>query len=324
MKAAFLDAQTLGDDVSLEPLESAVQSLTCYRTSRPEQVIERLQGCDIAIVNKVVLENHHFAALPKLAFIAVTATGLNNIDLDAARARGIKVANVSGYSRPALVQHTFTLILALAGNLLRYVDDVRQGRWEKSDMFCLLDHPMQELAGKTLGIVGYGDLGQGVAAVARAFGMRVRVALRPGQDRPRPAGGDQDQTADERMPLETLLPQVDVLSIHCLLSEQTRHLIDEKALRSMRPHALVINTARGGIVDETALARALREGWIGGAGMDVLSEEPPRHGNPLLDGDIPNLIVTPHCAWGTREARERIVASTVENLAEFHKQGGNQ
>lgn len=319
MKAAFLDAQTLGDDVSLEPLEAAVQSLTCYRTTRPDQVVERLQGCDIAIVNKVVLESHHFAALPTLGFIAVTATGLNNIDMEAARAQRIRVVNVSGYSRPALVQHTFALMFALAGNLLKYVDDVRQGRWEKSDMFCLLDHPMRELAGKTLGIVGYGDLGQGVAQAARAFGMRVIVALRPGQDAGAPSPGD--QASAERMPLKELLPRVDVLSIHCLLSEQTRHLIDEEALRSMRPHALVINTARGGIVDENALALALREGWIGGAGMDVLSEEPPRNGNPLLDGDIPNLIITPHCAWGTREARERIVALTADNLAGFHRQG---
>lgn len=310
MKAVFLDAQTLGDDVSLKPLEDAVDSLTCYRATQSDQVVERLHGCDIAIVNKVRLERQHFEALPGLKLIAVTATGVNNIDMEAARAGGIQVANVSGYARPALVQHTFALMFALAANLLKYVGEVRQGRWEQSDMFCLLDHPMQELAGKTLGIIGYGDLGQGVADAARAFGMRVMVASRPGQE----AGKDSG-----RVPLKTLLPQVDVLSIHCLLSEQTRHLIDEEALKAMQSHALVINTARGGIVDEAALAQALREGWIGGAGMDVLSEEPPRNGNPLLDADIPNLIVTPHCAWGTREARQRIVAATVENLVEFQR-----
>lgn len=319
MKAVFLDAHTLGGDISLTPIEEAVDSLTCWPSTQPDQVLERLQGMEVAIVNKVVLNEQHFAAVPTLKFIAVTATGLNNIDMEAARARKIKVANVSGYAGPALVQHTFSLMLALAANLLKYTEDVKQGRWEKSDLFCLLDHPMQELAGKTLGIVGYGDLGQGVARVAEAFGMRVLVAARPG---PGGAGSDSGGGGTgevERVPLAELLPQVDVLSIHCLLSEQTRNLIDEAALRAMPPHALLINTARGGIVDEVALAHALRQGWIGGAGVDVLSEEPPRNGNVLLEGNIPNLIVTPHCAWGTREARERIVASTAENLADFHR-----
>lgn len=315
MKAAFLDARTLGDDVSLELLDGAVQELNCYPVTSPEQVVERLQGCDIAIVNKVVLGEHHFAALPTLKFIAVAATGVNNIDLEAARARGIEVKNVSGYAGPALVQHTFSLLFALAGNLLAYNQAVREGRWAQSDMFCLLDYPMQELAGKTLGIIGYGDLGRGVAAVARAFGMHVLVAARPGT-----TTSGQASEGPERIALEALLPQVDVLSVHCLLSAETRNLIDARALRLMRPTALLINTSRGGIVDETALAQALREGWIGGAGVDVLSEEPPRNGNPLLEPGIPNLILTPHCAWGTREARQRIVAMTADNLALFHRQ----
>lgn len=306
MKAVFLDARTMGTDVSLDSLESAVEELTCYQVTEPADVVERLQGAEIAIVNKVVLRDEHFAALPNLKFVAVTATGVNNIDMPAARARNIQVKNVSGYARPALVQHTFSLILALAGNLIRYHEAVQSGRWGESSMFCLLDYPMQELAGKTLGIIGYGDLGQGVAAAARALGMDVLVAARPGQS---------DST--DRVPLEELLPQVDVLSVHCLLSDETRDLIDEKALRAMRPSALVINTSRGGIVNESALAQALREGWIGGAGVDVLTEEPPRHGNPLLERDIPNLIVTPHCAWGTREARQRIVEMTARNLAGF-------
>lgn len=306
MKAVFLDARTMGRDVSLESLESAVEELTCYQVTEPADVVERLQGAELAIVNKVVLRDEHFAALPNLKFVAVTATGVNNIDMSAARARNIQVKNVSGYARPALVQHTFSLILALAGNLIRYHEAVQSGRWGESSMFCLLDYPMQELAGKTLGIIGYGDLGQGVAAAARAFGMDVLVAARPGQS---------DST--DRVPLEELLPQVDVLSVHCLLSDETKDLIDEKALRAMRPSALVINTSRGGIVNESALAQALREGWIGGAGVDVLTEEPPRHGNPLLERDIPNLIVTPHCAWGTREARQRIVEMTARNLAGF-------
>lgn len=308
MKAVFLDAQTMGSDVSLKPLERAVGELTCYQVTEPDDVLDRLRDAEVAIVNKVVLNEQHFAALPNLKFIAVTATGVNNIDTQAARARNIEVKNVSGYARPALVQHTFSLILALAANLLRYHQAVQDRRWGESSMFCLLDYPMQELAGKTLGIIGYGDLGQGVAAAARAFEMNVLVAARAGQ-----------KAGAERVALDEMLPQVDVLSIHCLLSDETRNLIDEKALRSMRSNALLINTSRGGIVDEVALARALREGWIGGAGVDVLTEEPPRHGNPLLERDIPNLIVTPHCAWGTREARERIVEMTARNLAGFRR-----
>ncbi|MAL99551.1 D-2-hydroxyacid dehydrogenase [Hydrocarboniclastica marina] len=305
MRAVFLDTRTMGMDISLQPLAEAVDELTCWEMTSPEQVTERLQGREIALVNKVVLDERHFSAAPDLKLVAVTATGLNNIDLEAAAARDIQVKNVSGYARPSIVQHTFTLLFALANNLLRYDGDVRQGRWAQSDMFCLLDHPMRELAGKTIGIVGYGDLGQGVAAAAKAFGMNVLVAARSGQLTP------------DRIPLKTLLPQVDVLSVNCLLSEETRNLIDREALRALPETAFVINTARGGIVDEAALAEALRNGWIAGAGVDVLSEEPPRNGNPLLADDIPNLIVTPHCAWGTREARERIVALTAENLHRF-------
>lgn len=307
MKAVFLDTQTMGEDISLQPLADAVEALTCWDATAPAEVTERLRGHQVALVNKVVLDERHFSAVPELKFIAVTATGLNNIDMEAARARGIRVANVSGYARPAIVQHTFGLLFALAGSLLRYNTDVREGRWARSSMFCLLDHPMQELAGKTLGVVGYGDLGQGVAEAAKAFGMEVLVAARPGQSAP------------DRVPLADLLPRVDVLSINCLLSEQTRHLIDREALRSMRNTAFLINTARGGIVEEAALAEALREGWIAGAGIDVLTEEPPRNGNPLLEEDIPNLIVTPHCAWGTREARERIVTMTASNLRRFQE-----
>lgn len=315
MKAVFLDAQTLGGDISLQPLESVMDSLTCYPATAAEQIIERAQGYDIVIVNKVVLDERHFAALPALRGIAVTATGTNNIDMESARVRNIAVVNVKGYAGPALVQHTFGLILALAGNLLRYAEDVRAGCWAKSDMFCLLDHPMQELAGKTLGIVGYGNLGRGVAAVAQAFGMKILVAERTRADTEIGSAAELPDNGATRLPLAELLSQVDVLSIHCLLSEETRGLIGEQELRLMRQNALLVNTARGGIVDELALAHALRQGWIGGAGIDVLSEEPPRNGNPLLADDIPNLIVTPHCAWGTREARQRIIASTAENLS---------
>ncbi|XKH01651.1 D-2-hydroxyacid dehydrogenase [Marinobacter nauticus] len=308
MKAVFLDAATLGHDVDLEPIEEVTGGLTCYPRTRPEEVVERLRGFDTLLVNKVMIGREHFEACPELKTIAVVATGLNNIDLQAANDHGVEVMNVTNYGRSTVSQHTMALILALATRLLDYDRDVRAGRWGESDMFCLMNHPIMELEGKTLGIIGYGDLGQGLAERAKAFGMTVVLGCRPGQE---------PGTVDgyERIPMDDLLETADVISLHCLLTESTRNLIGKKELERMKPRALLINTSRGGLVDEAALAEALRNGEIGGAGFDVLTEEPPRNGNPLLAGDIPNLIVTPHSAWASREARQRIVEITAENLA---------
>ena len=308
MKAVFLDARTLGEDVTLAPIEQVTGTLTCHDRTAPGEVTDRLQGFDTVLVNKVVLGREHFQACPELKTIAVVATGLNNIDLKAAEDHGIRVLNVTRYGRSTVAQHTMALILALATRLVDYNRDVRQGTWAKSDMFCLMDHPIMELEGKTLGIIGYGDLGQGVAERARAFGMNILLGCRPGQ-----APGEVD--GYRRVPLEELLPQADVLSLHCLLTEDTRHLISTRELEQMKDSALLINTSRGGLVDEQALADALRAGTIAGAGFDVLTEEPPRNGNPLLADDIPNLIVTPHSAWASREARQRIVEVTAKNLS---------
>lgn len=308
MKAVFLDSLTLGSDVDLSPIEQVTGALTCHDRTAPEQVLERIRGFDTILVNKVVLGREHFDACPELNTIAVVATGLNNIDLVAARDHGITVMNTAHYGRATVAQHTLALILALATRLLDYNRDVREGRWAKSDMFCLMDHPIMELEGKTLGIVGFGDLGQGVAERAKAFGMNVVLGCRPGQE-----PGKVDGYL--RIPLDDLLAQADVLSLHCLLTDDTRNMIGERELRLMKPSALLINTSRGGLVHEMALAEALRAGRIAGAGFDVLTEEPPRNGNPLLAEDIPNLIVTPHSAWASREARQRIVGITARNLA---------
>lgn len=307
MNAVFLDAITLGNDVDLSPLTHVADTLTTHDRTEPDQVIERLQGFDTVLVNKVMIGRKHFEACPDLKLIAVMATGVNNIDLVAAREHGVRVVNVVNYGRSTVAQHTMALMLALATRLVDYHRDVQAGRWGRSDMFCLMDHPIMELEGRTLGIVGYGDLGRGVAERARAFGMKVLLGARPGQ----PVG---EVDGYPRIPLAELLPQVDVLSLHCLLTDETRHLIGAKELQQMKPDALLINTSRGGLVDEQALADALRAGVIGGAGFDVLTEEPPRHGNPLLADDIPNLIVTPHSAWASREARQRIVWITASNL----------
>ncbi|EON93080.1 glycerate dehydrogenase [Marinobacter lipolyticus SM19] len=308
MKAVFLDADTLGNDVDLTPIETVAGGLVKHERTAPEQVLERIRGFDTVVVNKVVLNREHFEACPDLKTIAVVATGLNNIDQAAAKERGIRVMNVTNYGRSTVAQHTMALMLALATRLLDYDRDVRAGRWGQSPMFCLMDHPIMELEGRTLGIVGYGDLGQGVAERARAFGMKILLGARPGQER-----GEVD--GYPRIPLDELLSQVDVLSLHCLLTDDTRNMIGARELKMMKRHALLINTSRGGLVDEQALADALRAETIGGAGFDVLTEEPPRHGNPLLADDIPNLIVTPHSAWASREARQRIVEITARNLS---------
>ncbi|PHQ27251.1 glycerate dehydrogenase [Marinobacter guineae] len=307
MKAVFLDAKTLGNDVDLSPIESVTGGLEKFERTAPEQVLERIRGFDTVLVNKVVLSREHFEACPELKAIAVVATGLNNIDQAAAKDHGIKVMNVTNYGRSTVAQHTMALMLALATRLLDYSRDVQAGRWGRSDMFCLMDHPIMELEGRTLGIVGYGDLGQGVAERAAAFGMKIVLGARPGQE----AGIVDDYP---RIPLEELLPQVDVLSLHCLLTDETRDLIGAHELKLMKRDSLLINTSRGGLVNEQALADALRAGEIGGAGFDVLTEEPPRNGNPLLADDIPNLIITPHSAWASREARQRIVEITACNL----------
>ncbi|ARU55772.1 MAG: D-2-hydroxyacid dehydrogenase [Pseudomonadales bacterium] len=310
MKGAFLDGNSLGLDIDQSRLEAVLDPLETYEHTAPEDVVSRLAGVDIAVVNKVQLNEAHFAQLPDLKMIAVTATGTNNIDMAAAEARGIRVYNVERYGRPTIVQHTFSLILALANRLLDYDSDVRSGHWNKSDMFCLMGHPIVELDGKKMGVVGYGDLGQGVARMAEAFGMDVMIAARPGQSTDSVDGLP-------RVPLDQMLPKVDVLSIHCLLSPETRNLIDAAALAKMKQSAFLINVARGGIVDELALADALRSGRLAGAGIDVLTEEPPVQGNVLLDQSIPNLIVTPHCAWASKEARQRLLEKTADNIAAF-------
>ncbi len=309
MKAVILDTNTLGSDIDLTPVEKAAGGLVKYDRTAPEDVIRRIRGFDTVLANKVLLTREHFEACPELKVIAVMATGINNIDQAAARDHGIRIMNVTNYGRSTVAQHTMALILALATRLLDYSRDVRSGRWARSEMFCLMDHPILELEGRTLGIVGYGDLGQGVAERARAFGMDILLGARPGQE-----PGEVD--GYRRVPLDELLPQADVLSLHCLLTDETRNLIGARELKMMKKGALLINTSRGGLVDEQALADALRAGDIGGAGFDVLTEEPPRHGNPLLADDIPNLIITPHSAWASREARQRIVEITAANLTE--------
>ncbi len=268
--------------------------------------MERIRDADLVISNKVVVDRPLMAASTQLKLICIAATGTNNVDLEAASELGIAVTNVTGYGTPSVVQHVFSLILSLATRQPQYREAVARGDWQRANQFCLLDYPIWELSGKRLGILGYGELGRAVARVAEAFGMQVLVGQRPGG--PPQAG---------RIALEALLPQVDILSLHLPLAENTRNLIGTRELALMQPHALLINTARGGIVDESALAEALINGGLGGAGVDVLSKEPPAGGNPLLNPEVPNLILTPHIAWASVEARQRLIDEVVANVRAF-------
>ncbi|MBD9484991.1 2-hydroxyacid dehydrogenase [Pseudomonas sp. PDM14] len=306
-RAVFLDHASLDlGDLDLQPLRQAFDELVLHSSSQPGDIAQRLQGAHVAISNKVALDAASLAACPELKLILISATGTNNVDLAAARQQGITVCNCQGYGTPSVAQHTLLLLLALATRLPDYQQAVRGGAWQQAAQFCLLDFPIIELEGKTLGLLGHGELGGAVARLAEAFGMRVLLGALPG----RPPRAD-------RVPLDELLPQVDALTLHCPLTEQTRNLIGKAELARMKPTALLINTARGGLVDEQALADTLRAGHLGGAAFDVLTEEPPRQGNPLLAGDIPRLIITPHSAWGSREARQRIVGQLSENAAAF-------
>jgi glycerate dehydrogenase len=306
-RAVFLDHPSLDlGDLDLGPLRDCFSELQLFAGTRQDEVTERLKGAAVAITNKVVIDAAAMAASPELKLILISATGTNNVDLAAARHHGIAVCNCQGYGTPSVAQHTLMLLLNLATRLADYQKAVGEGRWQQASQFCLLDYPIVELQDKTLGLLGHGELGGAVARLAQAFGMRVLLGQIPG----RPARPD-------RLPLEELLPQIDALTLHCPLNEHTRHFIGARELALLKPGAFVVNTARGGLIDEQALADALRSGHLGGAASDVLSVEPPTQGNPLLAGDVPRLIITPHNAWGSREARQRIVGQLTENAQGF-------
>ncbi|MBZ9556850.1 MULTISPECIES: D-2-hydroxyacid dehydrogenase [unclassified Modicisalibacter] len=305
MKAVILDAATLGDDIDLQPLRREVDTLEVYDLSPPDTCRERLAGAEIALVNKVVLDEALLGDLPELRMIGVLATGTNNIDMAAAERLGITVRNVTAYGTASVAQHTLMLMLSLANRLPLYQRDVREGAWNRAPIFCLLDHRTLQLDGKRLVIVGSGELGRAVARLAEAFGMHVDFAARPG-----------NEGEDSRRPLADLAPEADIISLHCPLTEATRHLIDEALLTRLKPGALLINCARGGIIDEAAALTALRDGRLGGLGVDVLPGEPPRDGHPLLSAleEPLNLIVTPHNAWISPEARQNVIALTADNI----------
>lgn len=303
MHIVFLDQDTL----PTRPLRfSFPHRYTAYPLTTPEQVAERIADADIVVVNKVVLGAKELAAAPKLKLIALVATGYNNIDTAAARTRGIQVCNVRGYGNDSVAEHAFMLLLALMRNLPAYQRDVAAGLWQNGPFFCHYGAPVRNLNGRTLTIIGRGNIGRTLAGYAQAFGMRVLFAEHKNAAETRP-----DYT-----PFEQALREADAVSLHCPLNEHTRHLIGERELQWMKPQAVLINVGRGGLADETAVLAALKYGQLGGAGFDVLTEEPPRNGNPLL-ARLPNLIVTPHIAWATAESLARMTEMVEDNIHAF-------
>lgn len=301
----FLDSGTLDyGDISLEGLKQLGNFKTYFQTNPPE-VIARSKNADIVIVNKCVLDADKINALPELRCIAVAATGVNNVDLESAKKRGIAVTNVAGYSTESVAQYTLTFLLALAGHLLEQNTAVHSGRWSRSPFFCLSDHPYRNVSGKILGIVGYGNIGKRVEEMARVFGMKIMIARIPGRS----------YAGAKRFSLEETARKADFITIHAPLSPLTRNLIGEGILRKMKKTAYIMNMARGGIIDEKALKKALEKGWIAGAASDVLAQEPPPKKHPLFG--VKNFLLTPHVAWASLESRENLVNEIILNLKMF-------
>ena len=304
---AFLDLDSIDrDDLDLSKLNATVDSWHWHGLVEQGDLPAALEDADVVVSNKVVLTEEHLAGARHLRLVCIAATGTNNVDLEAAGRHNIAVCNVSGYATQSVVQQVFTLLLVLTTRFNDYNAAVRRGDWSRSRFFCLLDYPIRELAGRTIGIVGYGHLGKAVAGIAEAFGMRVLLAKRDAADQ-RP----------DRIALHELLPLVDVLSLHCPLTESNRGLIGADELALMKKDAVLINTARGGLVDEQALIEALANERIGGAGLDVLEIEPPPANYPTLRADLPNLLITPHTAWASAESRQRLLDEIALNIQAF-------
>lgn len=296
----FLDRSTLEANVRSPDFPHSYKE---YDVTAPDQIVERLQDATIAIINKVPMRAATLAQLPNLKLIAVAATGTDVVDKAYTKAHGLVVSNIRNYAFNTVPEHVFALAFALRRSIVPYVDDVRAGRWQEADQFCFFDHPIRDMRGSTLGIVGYGALGKSVGKIAEAFGMKILaydVFPQPGL-----------------VDLDTLIKDSDIITLHAPLTPDTKNMIGARELGMMKPHALLINTARGGLVDEAALAEALTEGKIGGAGFDVLTVEPPKQGNILLDLKLPNLIITPHVAWASREAMQILADQLIDNVEAF-------
>ncbi|SDH18661.1 glycerate dehydrogenase [Paraburkholderia steynii] len=306
-KIVFLDRATLAPQIRLTR-PSFEHEFIEYDHTQADQVVARLEGATIAITNKVPLTADTLARLPSLKLVAVAATGTDCVDKEACEKHGIRVSNIRGYAVNTVPEHTFALMLALRRNLIAYRDDVLNGEWQKSGQFCFFNHAIHDLGGMTLGIIGEGVLGQRVAEIGKAFGMRALFAAHKGRDGLGPL----------YTPWDEVLATSDIITIHSPLTPRTRGMLAMEEFRAMRRKPLIINTARGGLVDEDALVRALDEGLISGVGFDVLSGEPPGDDNPLMRiASRPNVIVTPHVAWASDEAQQALADQLMDNIARF-------
>lgn len=299
-KIVFLDRETLDANVRKPNFP---HEYTEYAQTAPDQIVERLKGASICITNKVPLREATLKQLPDLKLIAVAATGTDVIDKAYTSANGIVVSNIRNYAFNTLPEHVFALLFALRRNLVNYYNSVRQGRWGYANQFCYFDYPIYDIAGSTLGIIGYGALGREIEKRATALGMKVLI--------------NDVMDVPNKVDVATILRESDVVTLNIPLTPETKNMISTKELASMKKSACIINTARGGIVDEAALADALRKGVIAGAGFDVLTVEPPKNGNILLDPTIPNLIITPHVAWASKEAMQVLADQLVDNIDAF-------
>ncbi len=309
MRSVFLDTASVDrGDLDLTALKSSLPDWTLHPLTCHSETGAAIRHADIVVSNKVMLDRDALLAASNLKLICIAATGTNNVDLDVARQQGITVSNARSYATTSVVEHVFALLLSLRRHLQSYHNAALNGRWQNSETFCLLENPIEELAGQTLGIVGYGELGRAVASMAEAFALNVLVAQRPG-----------GQARSGRVSLQNLLQQSDIISLHCPLADNTHNLIAAEQFALMKKSSLLINTARGGLVDETALKDALLSGQIAGAATDVLSKEPPRDGNILLDTSIPNFIVTPHVAWASTRARQALINEVTANIHAYLK-----
>ncbi len=311
MQIVLLDTATIGTDINLSLIKKEGK-LTTYQTTKTDETAERIKDADIIITNKVIIGKQEMNEAKNLKLICVAATGTNNIDIDEAKKRNIVVANVQGYSTEAVAQHTISMILALQNSLLEFANEAKSGNWSKSPIFTMLNHPFYELKGKKLGIIGYGTIGKRVAEMAKVFGMEILIGKRKGVS----------YNNEERVDFDSLLKNSDIISIHTPLSENTRDLFTKKEFNQMKKNAVIINTARGGIINEIDLYNTLKNKEIRAAAIDVTEKEPIPADHPLLQLD--NIIITPHMAWTSVESRKKLLEGVVQNIKLFKEGKGNQ
>ena len=309
MTAVFLDYNTIGpNDLDPSPLIDCLPEIEFYGSTTPDEVKDRIQNAEFILTNKVQLNSSNLEGAKKLKFIGLTATGADNIDLGYAKKKNIRVCNIRAYCTQSVVEHVFGALLSLTHNLRSYSQLVDGGDWQKSDDFCLLRYPIKELSSMKLGVVGYGELGRNVAKMGKAFGMSVIINTR---------SKNEFNCEEEHVTFKRLLEESDVVSLHCPLTIETKNLIGIEEVKLMKPSSILINTARGGLIDSEALLFALKNGMIAGAAIDVLPEEPPINGNALLEYKKLNLIMTPHIAWGAIEARQNAISQLAGTIKAF-------